>query len=137
MTKLKMGRHNCVSAERFHTIKAAMAEGLSDAAIMAKYDIKKTTLKYIKKSTNFYEYRLFTEILPAARKMPTVIAPSSGLAFEDFSYKKRKKDKVVAERRASREDEATNKMVALVTIAVTWVIALVALDALASFWNQK
>lgn len=134
---MKMGMHNSITPERFHLIKAALAEGMSEETAMQKYDIKRTTLKYIKKSTSFYEYRLLTEYLPAARKMPKVVAPSSGLEFEDFSYRKNKGDKAAAEKRASREDGATNKMVALVAVEAIAIISLVALAALVYFWNQK
>lgn len=134
---IKMGKYNAITPERFHLIKAALAEWVSDSEVMAKYEIKKTTLRYIKRSTSFYEYRLLTEALPAARKMPKVVAPSSGLEFEDFSYRKNKGDKAAAEKRASREDGATNKMVALVAVEAIAIISLVALTALVYFWNQK
>lgn len=88
MTKLKMGMHNPITAERFKIIKAALAGGMDDDAVMRRYEIKKTTLRYIKKSVTFYEYRLYTETLPAARKMPTVYGAKSGLAFEDYKPKR-------------------------------------------------
>lgn len=137
MTKLKMGMHNTITAERFHIIKAALAEGMGEEAVMAKYGIKKTTLKYIEKSNNFYEYHLRTETLPAARKMPKVIAPSSGLEFEDFSYKRPKQSKITAERRASREDESGARVVGIVAILGIAIIGLVALYVLATLWNTK
>lgn len=88
MTKLKMGMHNRITLERFELIRSAITEGMSDQEIMRRYGIKHTTLQYIAKSETFYEYRLYTETLPAARKMPTVIMPSSGLALEDYEPKK-------------------------------------------------
>lgn len=84
MTKIRMGRHNAVSAERFHLIRGAIGSGMSDQEVMRKYDIKRTTLNYIQKSKTYYEYQLYTEKLPAARKIGKVIAPKSGLAFEDI-----------------------------------------------------
>lgn len=82
--KLRMGMHNAITAERFKIIKAAIAGGMTDAQVMSRYEIKRTTLKYIKKSVTYYEYRLYTEVLPAARKVPQVIEPNSGVAFEDY-----------------------------------------------------
>lgn len=90
-TKLKMGRHNPVTAERFKLIKAALAGGMSDEGVMRRYEIKRTTLSYIKRSVTFYEYRLLTETLPAARKMPTVVEPNSGVAYEDYSMARKRK----------------------------------------------
>lgn len=136
MTKIKMGKYNTVTPERFHLIKATLAEGMSDESVMEKYGIKRTTLRYIKKSTNFYEYRLLTEILPASRKMPKVVAPSSGLEFEDFSWKK-KKSKPSAEKCASREDESTAHIVGIIAIVAMTVIGVVGLGLLLSFWKVK
>lgn len=92
MAKLRMGRHNAISAERFHIIRGAIAEGMSDEQVMKKYDIKHTTLAYIQKSKTYYEYQLYTEKLPAAKKIGKVIAPSSGLTFEDYDMKKIKQE---------------------------------------------
>lgn len=139
MTKLKMGMHNAITKERFSLIKAALAEGMSEDAVMTKYEIKRTALKHIQKSTNFYEYRLYTEILPAARKLPTVIAPSSGLAFEDFSYRKRKtpRTKEETERRSWQEDMYYNRMVGTIAISIIAIIGIVAIGALVTFWSNK
>lgn len=129
---IKMGMHNRISPERFHIIKASISEGMGDNTAMAKYGIKKTTLNYIKKSTNFYEYRLLTETLPAARKMPKVIAPSSGLEFEDFSYRKKKKDKTGFGRCPGCVNEAPNHLVGIIAATGIIVIGLVALVLLSS-----
>lgn len=88
MTKLKMGMHNRITAERFHIIRGAVLGGMNDEEVMRRYEIRRTTLKYIKKSRTFYEYRIWTETLPAARKMPTVYGVKSGLAFEDYKPKR-------------------------------------------------
>lgn len=136
MTKIKMGKYNTVTPERFHLIKATLAEGMSDESVMEKYGIKRTTLRYIKKSTNFYEYRLLTEILPASRKMPKVVAPSSGLEFEDFSWKK-KSNKVRAEKCANREDETTARIVGIIAIVAIVVIGIMGLGLLMSIWKIK
>lgn len=120
--------HNPITAERFHTIKAALAEGMGEDEVMTKYEIKRTTLKYIKTSINFYEYRLRTETLPAARKMPTVIAPSSGLAFEDFSYKKKKAPKKFGSMNNDKmKDQAISAVVAVTAFACIAIVALAAL----------
>lgn len=137
MTKLKMGRHNAITAERFHQIKGALAEGMSADAVMTKYEVKHTTLRYIEISKNFYEYRLRTETLPAARKMPTVIAPSSGLAFEDFSYRKKRPSKRQLEQQARREEEASTRMFGLVAIVAMAVIGMIAVGIIVMIWSGK
>lgn len=119
---IKMGRHNRITAERFHIIKAALAEGMSENAVMTKYEIKTTTLRYIQKSVNYYEYRLYTEMLPAARKMPKVVAPSSGLEFEDISYKKRKTNKLSSTKPPSKAE--TTSMATCLIAAVIGLIAI-------------
>lgn len=129
-TKLKMGMHNRITAERFHLIKAALADGMSEAAVMARYDIKRTTMRYIQKSVNYYEYRLYTETLPAARKMPKVIAPSSGLAFEDFSYRRHKKPKPPVAQ-PTWQDEINAKSTSIVVITGIAILGIVALGVLA------
>lgn len=128
---IKMGRYNRITAERFHVIKAALAEGMSDSAVMAKYEIKKTTLRYIQKSASFYEYRLFTEMLPAARKMPKVIAPSSGLEFEDISYKKKKvaKNPAATHKTQSRKRNNAIKIRIVVGVAGLIIIGLILVTA--------
>lgn len=137
MVKLKMGRHNAITAERFHQIKGALAEGMSADAVMAKYEVKSTTLRYIETSKDFYEYRLRTETLPAARKMPTVIAPSSGLAFEDFSYRKKRLSKRQLEQRDRREEEATTRMMSLVVIVAMTAIGMLAMGIIVIIWSGK
>lgn len=134
MTKLKMGINNALTAERFHLIKAAIAEGMGDEAVMAKYEIKTTTLKYIKISENFYEYRLRTEIIPAARKMPKVIAPSSGLEFEDFSIMDKQKK---VKKRPTCEDDAKGCIAALVAMFGIMILGLMALSLLVVLWDVQ
>lgn len=104
MTKLKMGMHNRITPERFELIRSAIAGGMSDQEIMRRYEIKRTTLQYIAKSKTFYEYRLYTETLPAARKMPKVIMPSSGLALEDYESKKYRAK--IQDKAADRQSES-------------------------------
>lgn len=84
--RLRMGMHNCITAERFHIIKGAIADGMAGPAIEKKYNIKRTTLSYIRKARSYYEYQLLTERLPRAKKMPKVYGEKSGLPFEDYGY---------------------------------------------------
>ncbi len=88
---MKMGVHNRITAERFHEIKGALAVGTSDDEVMRKFQIRKTTLRYIKLSQSFYEYRLRTEKCVKTGKPIIVYAPTSGIAFED--YRPRRKNK--------------------------------------------
>lgn len=84
--KLKMGMHNPVTKERFQVIKGALAGGMTREAVKKKYNIKDTTLRYIRRAETYYEYRLLTERLPRAKKMPKVYGEKSGLPFEDYGY---------------------------------------------------
>lgn len=135
VTKLKMGMYNRISPERFHLIKAAISEGMDDELVMRKYEIKRTTLRYIKRSINFYEYRMLTEVLPAARKMPKVIAPNSGLEFEDFSYRKKQNKK--AFRKCSCDERTDCKVCFTAIISIAVVGLVVILGVMASSWNIK
>lgn len=120
--KLRMGMHNPITAERFKIIKAAIIGGMNDEAVMRRYGIKRTTLKYIQKSTTFYEYRLYTEVIPAARKMPKVVEPNSGVAYEDYGDVTRKRSDDL-DRDAERTAYASG-MWAVVVIAVLALICI-------------
>lgn len=120
--KLRMGMHNPITAEHFKIIKTALAGGMSDDAVMQRYEIKKTTLGYIKKSATFYEYRLYTEMLPAARKMPKVVEPNSGVAYEDYGSITRRRSNEL-DREAERTAYAAG-MWAVLTIAVLALICV-------------
>ena len=134
MTKLKMGIHNRITSERFHTIKGALAGGMSDGEVMARYEIKKTTLRYIKSSTTFYEYRLRTETLPAARKISPVVMPSSGLALEDYGWRKSKRRQEVQMR---RDDDAATRMVGIVSLTALIFITLIVGVMIFKFWSGE
>lgn len=82
--KLRMGMHNRITAERFHVIKGAIADGMAGPAIEKKYNIKHTTLGYIRRAKTYYQYRLLTEGVPRAKKMPKVYGEKSGLIFEEY-----------------------------------------------------
>ena len=84
--RLRMWMHNRITAERFHIIKGAIAGGMAGPTIEKKYNIKRTTLSYIRKARSYYEYQLLTERLPRAKKMPKVYGEKSGLPFEDYGY---------------------------------------------------
>lgn len=130
MTNLRMGSANRVTAERFHLIKGALAEHMPDEQVMSKYQIKKTTLQYIKKSKTFYEYRLRTEAIPSARRMPKVVEYSSGVAYEDYDYRKRLcKDKRDLERQMKRDDSHVLQMLGAVMFGVFTMFIIVVLIA--------
>lgn len=111
--KLRMGMHNRITAERFHVIKGAIADGMAGPAIEKKYNIKRTTLSYIRKASSYYEYQLLTERLPRAKKMPKVYGEKSGLPFEDYGYTpiffSIKKVKPVDEMKSNRLDREATK----------------------------
>lgn len=80
----RMGMHNRITAERFHTIKGALALHESDDSIMRKYQIRNTTLRYIKQCKNFYEYRLRTERCKMRGRAPKVVLPVCGMELIDY-----------------------------------------------------
>lgn len=73
--------------------------------------------------------------LPAARKMPKVIAPNSGLEFEDFSYRKKQNKK--AFRKCSCDERTDCKVCFTAIISIAVVGLVVILGVMASSWNIK
>lgn len=94
----KMGRYNKITAERFHAIKGALAMHWADETVMRQYQIKSTTLRYIKQSKSYYEYRLRTERCKLRGKMPKVILPICGMELIDYPPRK--------DRRSQRQKES-------------------------------
>lgn len=129
--KLRMGIHNRITAERFHTIKGAIANGMTGPAIEKKYDVKRTTLQYIRRAKTFYEYRLLTERLPRGKKMPTVYGEKTGLPFEDYGYtpiffsvKKVKPTQTELSNRLDQEAESSARGIGLMLTAALVVVGI-------------
>lgn len=130
--KLRMGMHNRITAERFHVIKEAIADGMAGPTIEKKYNIKHTTLSYIRRAKTYYQYRLLTEGVPRVKKMPKVYGQKSGLPFEDygctpifFSIKKVKPtDEPNRSRSNSSEAEYAKTMLLLLGACIFAVLAL-------------
>ena len=135
MGKLKMGISNRITLKRFNEIKSSI-DDLTDKQVMERYNIRTTTLKYIKKSKNFYEYRLLTETIPAARKMPTVIEPTSGVEYEDFSCKGYRNKPPKLERSMMRDDRHTANMFGTVLLVGLIVLGIVAIVVVALATGQ-
>ena len=84
MAKLKMGMHNRVTERRFYTIKGALNKGMGNAKAMAKFKVGDSTIRKIRRCKNFREYRLENHAKHVEIK---VVAPGSGLLFEDYPPK--------------------------------------------------
>ncbi len=127
--KLKMGIHNPVTKERFQVIKGALVGGMTREAVKKKYNIKDTTLSYIRRAETYYEYRLLTERLPRPKKMPTVYGEKSGLPFEDYGYGpiffSVKKVKPTDELKSNRLDREATKSVECVGWVLTGALFLI------------
>lgn len=130
--KLKMGMHNPVTKERFQVIKGALAGGMTREAVKKKYNIKDTTLRYIRRAETYYEYRLLAERLPRPKKMPTVYGEKSGLPFEDYGYgpiffsvKKVKPTHKEVSNRLDREADVTARAVGLMMVGALIVVGAI------------
>lgn len=127
--RLRMGMHNRITAERFHIIKGAIAGGMAGPTIEKKYNIKRTTLSYIRKAGSYYEYQLLAERLPRAKKMPKVYGEKSGLPFEDYGYGpiffSVKKVKPTDELKSNRLDREATKSVECVGWVLTGALFLI------------
>ena len=130
--RLKMGMHNPITKERFQVIKGALVGGMTREAVKKKYDIKDTTLNYIRRAETYYEYRLLTERLPHPKKMPPVYGPKSGLAFEltdirpiFFPAKKVKPVDELRSNRLDRESVQSAYCLGLLILGSIGVIAIV------------
>lgn len=127
-----MGMHNRITSERFEAIKRDVKSSLSDAEVMNKHQIKKTTLIAIRRSQTFYEYRLRTDSrLKNYRFRPIIVAAEkSGLLFEDYApTKMRAMTEKEESDRLDREAERTARVFG-VMFAIIILILIVALIAL-------
>lgn len=80
--KLRMGMHNRVTKERWEAIKEDCDKGLPIAKIAKRHSVSEGTVRKVRRNRTYHEYRL-KEV--SRRKEPmVVIAPTSGLPFEDF-----------------------------------------------------
>lgn len=127
---LRMGMHNRITKERWEDIKNDCDKGLSTAKIAKQRSVSEGTVRKVRRNKTYHEYRL-REV--RSRKEPMiVIAPTSGLPFEDYGPKKLffspKKVMPVADRtlsrRLDREAENTARAVGIMILGIIGVIVL-------------
>ena len=80
--KLRMGIHNKVTQDRWQAIKDDCNIGLPISKIASRNSVSETTVRRVRRSKNFYEYRLNNDRL--LRRSIAVIEPTSGVAYEDY-----------------------------------------------------
>lgn len=85
--KLRMGMHNRITRDRFQAIKDDLDNGLSVQKVAKRHSVSDSTVRKVRRSHNFNEYRIDAEALKNRRSQITVIAAKSGLPFEDFGAK--------------------------------------------------
>ncbi len=128
--KLRMGMHNRITKERWEAIKDDCDKGLPIAKIAKRHSVSEGTVRKVRRNMTYHEYRL-REV--RSRKEPmVVIAPTSGLPFEDYGPKKLffspKKVMPVADRtlsrRLDREAENTARAVGIMILGIIGVIVL-------------
>lgn len=128
--KLRMGMHNRITKERLEAIKDDCNKGLPTTKIAKRHSVSEGTVRKVRRNRTYHEYRL-REV--RNRKEPmAVIAPTSGLPFEDFGLKRiffsPKKVKPTVDRslssRLNREAENTARAVSVLILGVVGVIVL-------------
>lgn len=128
--KLRMGMHNRITKERWEAIKDDCNKGLPTTKIAKRHSVSEGTVRKVRRNRTYHEYRL---IEVRNRKEPmAVIAPTSGLPFEDFGPKRiffsPKKVKPTVDRslssRLNREAENTARAVSVLILGVVGVIVL-------------
>lgn len=128
--KLRMGMHNRITKERWEAIKDDCNKGLPTTKIAKRHSVSEGTVRKVRRNRTYHEYRL-REV--RNRKEPmAVIAPTSGLPFEDFGLKRiffsPKKVKPTVDRslssRLNREAENTARAVSVLILGVVGVIVL-------------
>lgn len=85
--KLRMGIHNRVTSDRFQAIKDDLNNGFPVAKVAKRHSVSDSTVRKVRRSKNFREYRISAEDLKNRRQSIVVVAPKSGLSFEDFGPK--------------------------------------------------
>lgn len=122
--------HNRVTKERWEAIKDECDKMLPTAKIAKRHSVSEGTVRKVRRTRTYHEYKL-KEV--SRRKEPmVVIAPTSGLPFEDFGKKplffSPKKVKPTIDRslsnRMDREAENTARAVGLLILGVVGIVVL-------------
>lgn len=85
--KLRMGMHNRITIKRFQAIKDDLDRGLSVKEITERQNVSEATVRKVRRSKNFHEYRLQNDKRVRDRNALVVISPTAGVPYEDFGKK--------------------------------------------------
>lgn len=131
--KLKMGMHNRVTKERFEAIKDDVNRGLPIAKITKRHGVSDGTVRKVRRSKDFHEYRIRADEQVRSRKPIVVIAQKSGLPFEDFGAKpifsskllKQEVKKISGSDRYDKEGEKAARLIGIVMLG--WILIIAAI----------
>lgn len=82
--KLRMGMHNRITRDRWQAIKDDLNNGLPVQKVAKRHSVSDSTVRKVRRSRSFNEYRIDAEALRNRRNNIVVVAPKSGIPFEDF-----------------------------------------------------
>lgn len=81
---LKMGMHNRITEERFLAIKADLKAGIPAAKIEKRHHVRSATIRKIRRSKDYKEYRVRDDARVKSNKGVVVICPVTNTAYEDY-----------------------------------------------------
>lgn len=133
--KPRMGMHNRITKERWEAIKDDCNQGMPTTEIAKRRSVSEGTVRKVRRSKDFHEYRIRADEQVRSRKPIVVIAPKSGLAFEDFGAKpifsskllKQEVKKTLSSDRCDKEGEKTAHLVGIVMLGWVLIIAAIAI----------
>lgn len=127
--KLRMGIHNKVTIDRFQAIKDDVIAGLSVNKVAKRNNVSESTVRKVRRSKNFHEYRIRADEQVRDRNKVVVIAPTAGVPFEDFGQKplfflpkKLKPTKPIVNHQLDLEAERSARCLGLVLLGVIGLI---------------
>lgn len=128
--KLRMGMHNRITRDRWQAIKDDLNNGLPVSKVSKRHSVSDSTVRKVRRSRSFNEYRIDAEALKNRRNQIVVVAPKSGLPFEDFgarpifSSKMFKPKGPTMNDRLEREAEKSAKTFGIVALGIVGLIVL-------------
>lgn len=81
---LKMGIHNRITKERFAAIKADLKGGLSAAKVQKRHHVGATTVRKIRRSKDYNDYRVRADEQVRSKEGIVVICPITKTPYEDY-----------------------------------------------------
>lgn len=136
--KLRMGMHNRITRDRWQAIKDDCNKGMPTTKIAKRHSVSDSTVRKVRRSRSFNEYRIDTEALKNRRNPIVVVAPKSGIPFEDFGARPIFSSKMLKVRgltmndRLEREAEKSARTFGIIAlwVIVFGIIGLIALEVI-------